>query len=161
MQNIALRNPSFKHELIIMEQPVVPNFALCRFYLTYPSIYFSLFLAETLPEFFLVFSSITIFYCKLPYLISPTSVILPFPFIHHQSWTSSIPSICSHIIPVLPFCHPTPSHLHWQALVKLHEFLFFSWYNCKRSCRFSTSRMHNKILLHHPSQSEKSMSTSR
>jgi hypothetical protein len=143
-----------------MEQPVVPNFVLCRFYLTYPSIHFSLFLAETVPAFFLVFLSITIFCCKFPYLISPTSVILPFPYIHHHPRTSSLPSICSHIIPVLSLYHPTPSHLHLQALVKLYEFLFFSWYNCRRSYRFSTSRMH-KILLHHPSQSEKSMSTSR
>jgi hypothetical protein len=36
MQNIVLRNPSFKHKLIKMEQPVVPSFAICRFYLTAP-----------------------------------------------------------------------------------------------------------------------------
>jgi len=152
-QRLVFYNPNaqaFKHKLIIMEQPVLPNFALCRFDLTYPSIHFSLFLAETLPEFF----SITIFCCKFPYLIPPTSVILPFPFIHRHPRTSSLPSICSHIIPVLSLYHPTPSHLHWQALVKLKEFLFFSWYNCRRSCRFSTSRMH-KILVHHPFQSEK------
>lgn len=103
------------------------HFALCRFYLTYPSLHFSLFLPESLPEFFLILSSITIFYCKFPYLIYLTSVILSWPvfhFIHHRPWTSSLPSICSHIIPVLSLYHPTPSHLHWQALVNLHEFLF-------------------------------------
>jgi hypothetical protein len=143
-----------------MEQPVVPNFAnfaLCRFYLTYPSInYFS---SKWNPcqssVNFIAFSLITIFYCKFPYLISPSFSLHSSSSMNNFTFFNLFPHYsCPVIVP------PNPIPPAWQALVKLHEFLFFSWYNFRRNCRFSTSRMH-KILLHHPSKSKKSMSTSR
>lgn len=90
-----------------MEQPVAPNAALSGLLSQFPSIFFlsskqipcqnsvkllAFHQSQYFISSFLVFSSITLFYCKFPYLIFP-SVILPglaFPFIHHHPCISSL-----------------------------------------------------------------------